>query len=303
MLKIIIPLVILFIIIFEGKTLIKDINIQELKGYIQTIGFTKFLVVLLIGIVCVLPMCFYDISFVQMLKIKVPLKRLIIFAWSSNVFTNFIGLGGIAGAALRTFYYKKYVTDMGGLVKSIAKLTLYNLSGLSILSWFVVFGAFETSLLKTYPWIIYINIGFGLYLPAIALFIYFRNRTGKTYMTLKVQGELLLVSIIEWCFLIVTIWGIAHIIDVPIGLLELAPVFIIAACAGNLSMIPGGLGSFDLIFLMGFSSSHIPTEQLVLVLALYRFSYYVFPWLIGAVLFLRELWVSGWRRKVPSKIG
>jgi phosphatidylglycerol lysyltransferase len=54
-------------------------------------------------------------------------------------------------------------------------------------------------------------------------------------------------------------------------------------------MIPGGMGSFELVFLWGIESLGVESEQMLIVLFLYRVGYYLLPFLIAVFLFLLEV--------------
>ena len=62
-------------------------------------------------------------------------------------------------------------------------------------------------------------------------------------------------------------------------------------------MIPGGLGSFDLIFIWGSEYLGIQNEKIVVLLLLYRIGYLFIPFLVGVFFFLKvywEKWNKGW---------
>ena len=45
--------------------------------------------------------------------------------------------------------------------------------------------------------------------------------------------------------------------------------------------MPGGVGSFDLVVLLGFQYYGIGTENILVILILYRIFYYILPLIIG----------------------
>ncbi len=66
--------------------------------------------------------------------------------------------------------------------------------------------------------------------------------------------------------------------------------FIVAACAGIVSMLPGGIGSFDLMYLLGMEGLGVSSELTLLILLLYRISYFIIPALIGLLSILLYFW-------------
>jgi phosphatidylglycerol lysyltransferase len=67
-------------------------------------------------------------------------------------------------------------------------------------------------------------------------------------------------------------------------------VFIIAAIAGLISMVPGGLGAFDVVFLLGMTQQFdVSKSSVLLALVFYRLAYYILPFFLGLVLSISEL--------------
>ena len=100
------------------------------------------------------------------------------------------------------------------------------------------------------------------------------------------------------------IWFLTFILNIPIELSALIPIFLIASCAGIISMIPGGIGSFDLVFLWGTQSVGIADGKVLFLLILYRIGYFVLPFLFSALLFIKEYW-ERWNRSwdnIPNVI-
>ena len=60
-------------------------------------------------------------------------------------------------------------------------------------------------------------------------------------------------------------------------------VYVIAALAGVVSLVPGGLGSFDLVFLTGLGQYGIDTGVLLPAMLLYRLVYYILPFCLGLI--------------------
>lgn len=291
--KLLIPILLLMLIIFEAEKLFKDFNWTLLHLYMNEVNKIKFLFVCAIGLICLFPMYFYDVILVHMLNINIPKRRLIFYSLSANTFSNFAGFGGVAGATLRTYFYRPYLQKDTPFVSIIAKLALFYLTGLSILCWFIVFRHSNAILLSELSWLKYAVWGMALYTPVFLVIFSVK----KTFWNLKglkrsFVAELLFISVTEWFFLLVCIWAISSVLGVHISIWELYPIVFAASCAGIVSMIPGGVGSFDLVILLGLEMKGIPTEQGLLILMLYRLSYYLIPVVIGTPIALKQLWMK-----------
>ena len=55
-------------------------------------------------------------------------------------------------------------------------------------------------------------------------------------------------------------------------------------------MIPGGLGSFDLVFIWGTQNLLESDEKVLALLIFYRLGYFIIPFIISTVLFIKEYW-------------
>ncbi|HAT4241075.1 TPA: UPF0104 family protein, partial [Clostridium perfringens] len=65
-------------------------------------------------------------------------------------------------------------------------------------------------------------------------------------------------------------------------------VYVRATAVAIVSMVPGGIGTFDLTFIDGFKALGVPIEQTFLVIILYRISYFILPAGIGIILYIHE---------------
>ena len=76
--------------------------------------------------------------------------------------------------------------------------------------------------------------------------------------------------------------------DVADKELQIMGVIIVASIVGLLTMIPGGLGTFDTLVLIGLKNLGINPEIIGATIIIYRLSYYVVPFSIGCFMFLSE---------------
>lgn len=291
--KLLIPILLLMLIIFEAEKLFKDFDWTLLQKYMGEVNKGKFMFICIIGLVCLFPMYFYDVILVHMLKIDIPRRRLIFYSLSANTYSNFAGFGGVAGATLRTYFYRPYLKENTPFISIIAKLALFYLTGLSILCWFIVFRHSNAPLLSEIHWIKYAVWGLALYTPVfLVIFSIKKSFWNLNGLKRSFVLELLLISVTEWFFLLVCIWGIISVLGLHISIWQLYPIVFVASCAGIVSMIPGGVGSFDLVFLLGLEMKGISTEQGLLILMLYRLSYYLIPVMIGTPIALKQVWMK-----------
>lgn len=290
-LKIIFPLILLVLATIEINKFAMDLNIQLLQYEISQIPIATLVFVLLITIGSIFPMFFYDAVIIKILGIKIPKKHLIKQALIVNSFSNLIGFGGIIGVMLRTYFYQKDEFGKGSLLRTIAIVSLFLLTGISLLSWITIVGYRNIPLLVHTKWLYLAVIGVALYLPTLMFITLWREKKNPDpSITIKVKFLLIFVSVLEWSAVLFVFWLLKSVLSISIPFGDLFAIFTVAACAGIVSLIPGGLGSFDLVFIWGVDYLGIQDEKVVVLLLLYRIGYFIIPFLVGAFLFIKAYW-------------
>ncbi len=291
LIKIIFPLCLLVIAMAEIKKFISQLNVELLKNEVDQLHFWMIIIILLITFAAVLPMVLYDVILVRVLGKKVPKIELLEKSFIANSFSNLIGFGGIAGALLRTYFLGRLEQDKRRLLGAIAAVSLFYLTGISVFAWAAAIGFRDFPLFKESKWLYFAVIGMCLYLPVfLAIHSYKAQKDREPLITVKARTNLIIVSIIEWAAVFGAIYCISRIVGVHISAGELFPIYVAAACAGIISMIPGGFGSFDLVFIWGMQGLQIPQEKVLVLLLLYRSGYYIIPFVISFIFFVKLYW-------------
>ncbi|MHC0036374.1 bifunctional lysylphosphatidylglycerol flippase/synthetase MprF [Pseudoneobacillus sp. C159] len=296
-LKIVIPLGLLILIMSEGRKFIGDIDVALIKKHLNDLNSFQMGSILLVGSLGVSTMIFYDFVFAKRFGLAIPKTKLWQYSFTSNAMSNLLGFGGFAGAALRTYFYQKYTKDRMEILKGIAELSLFSLSGLSVLCWVYIFGFSNSVILADYRWLSFAIWGIALYLPAMLIGLLVTKRINLSQKTERIFAiKFVTISTVEWFSIFVIIYIIAMFLNLPVTFPQILSLGIVAASAGLVSMIPGGLGSFDFMMLLGLTEKGIIEEQAILLLVFYRISYYLVPFLIGMFLLIRDGW-----KKVDEK--
>ncbi|MGE7672340.1 bifunctional lysylphosphatidylglycerol flippase/synthetase MprF [Lysinibacillus sp. NPDC094403] len=288
-LKILFPIALLAIAIYEILQTISGMDVQLLRKEVNELQIWELLFILFITFCAITPMIFYDVILVKILGIKINNRILLNHSFIVNTFSNLIGFGGLVGVFLRNYFYSKYKEDKEDLLKSIASVTLFYLTGISLLAWIMYLFFWDFPLLKEVRWLKIAVILVSLYVPIFIVMLIIRNKKAGS-INPKISLQLITTSVTEWVAVFFVIWILTFILMIPIELSNLIPIFLIAACAGIVSMIPGGVGSFDLVFLWGTQSLGIADEKVLFLLILYRVGYFVLPFLVSALLFVKEYW-------------
>lgn len=106
---------------------------------------------------------------------------------------------------------------------------------------------------------------------------------GKTILSL------VLASALDWACVISFFLLVGYILGYNLPIYDVIPLFMIAITIGIISMIPGSLGSFDLIMVSGLVGLGIDKAQALSWLLVFRLFYYILPFCLGVVLFLKNM--------------
>lgn len=283
-LKLIFVLSIIVIVLFELISIGKSISPSELNTILTTIPIWKVGLIAVVGFISVIPMLGYDVVLVNMLGTDIDKRSLYESSWMINTMNNIVGFGGLVSMGLRSEVYGKN-KDGKDVAKALSKILLLLMSGLSIYSFIalLILGTHsDMAYLKQY-WIWL--VGGSLYFPVV-LFLSFMKKDGYIGgMTSSIRLKLVLTSFLEWSGVLFSFILMGKLMGLSFSMIHVIPLFIAATVIGIVSMIPGELGSFDLMMIIGLSALGIQREEVVAWLLVYRLFYYLIPFVIGLVIF------------------
>lgn len=286
--KIIFIFSVILIILRELLTISKTISFNQLGVIFQDIPLWKIALMLLIGLISVLPMLGYDVILNRILG-QHPKKRFLFeSSWMINTINNIAGFGGLISIGLRSEFYGRE-KDGKKVVQALSKILLFLMSGLSIYSLIsfllVTLGHTNDYIQQYWVWL----IGGSLYFPIVLLVSFLKKDNYIGDIDKKTRAGLILTSFMEWTGVLGSFLLIGLLMGVKMNPLQIIPLFIAASVIGIISMIPGELGSFDLLMILGLSALGISREVVVAWILLYRLFYYIIPFLIGMIFFMNNL--------------
>lgn len=289
--KVILPILLMLFAIHELTKIVREANGAQIARQLGSIDVRTLALIAVVPLFLAFPMFFYDFFIMKKLKLKMPIKRLMKESLIINSFSNLIGFGGLVGVLLRTHYFKKPDMDNTTFFKMIASVTLFYLGGISLFADLLLIFFRDIRIFTEHPFLLYVAAFIGLYTPfLIVRAIVQLLRKKMTKHQLLGDVALIFVSICEWLGAFTMLVILTKLLHIDVTLIDLWPMFVIASAAGIVSMIPGGLGSFDLVFIWGATSLNIPSESVLVLLLFYRVGYYAIPFLAGLVLFIRDIW-------------
>ncbi|OTN75999.1 hypothetical protein A5886_001075 [Enterococcus sp. 8G7_MSG3316] len=279
------------IVLSEVLSLSKTISIQQLQSIFASLSVGRVSMMAVIGLLCVVPMIGYDVVLNRILDQHLPKRYLLETSWMINSLNNLAGFGGLISIGLRSQFYGK---DKKGkdIAKALSKIFIYLMFGLSMLSLIglllLVFGPASPFLQQYWIWL----LGGSLYFPIVYLLSLSQKNDYLGNMQQKDRLLLIATSFFEWVGVFTAFASVGWLMGLSFDVWQLLPLFIAASLIGIVSMIPGELGTFDIMMIMGMTAFNVPRESVVVWLLLFRLFYYVIPFLIGVALFSKNIGVS-----------
>lgn len=291
LLKVIFIASVFLFVVNQMANILQGMTWEDLLAFMGQQRRSTLVVMLLLALISVLPMLIYDFVTVEVLEKKgakrIAKKQLFVSAWTTNTVNNLAGFGGIIGATLRTNFYGKD-HDKKKVIATVSKIALFMLTGLSclcLIGLLDVLFVHPASFYRSYwVWL----VGGSLYAPSLFLFILSKKKTLFADFSLRNIAALYIGSIGQWGGALLTFLLIGKLIAIPVSMGTIYPLFIAATLIGMISMVPGGMGTFDVMMILGLAQSGVSKEMAVAWLLYYRLFYYILPFFTGLGLFIHQ---------------
>ena len=288
LIKLVLFISIASLVIVEITRLFKTISFDKIEEILVGLSPIEIICLALFGFMAVAPMIFYDRILNKELHQKQTLSYLLETSWTINSLNNMIGFAGLVDVGLRYSFYGDEERPEKSM-QGISRVIPYFMSGFSMFALiglvFTLIFPISMGIKQYWPAL----LGASLYLP-IVLFVsnrkkwtYFGQLGGKTILSL------VLASVLDWACVISFFLLVGYILGYNLPIYDMIPLFMIAITIGIMSMIPGSLGSFDLIMVSGLVGLGIDKAQALSWLLVFRLFYYILPFCLGVVLFLKNM--------------
>jgi len=257
--KIAFSFLIVLLIYFEGRKELVNLNLAASFSLLRSFDFIKLLLFFIAGSAAVSCMTLYDYFIIKSLKYKISLLKTFRISWISNTFNNFLGFGGLTGAGIRTILYKEENIPNKECLFINVLIVPATTTGLSL---FALLGLFNIlpikPILAEHKWFSIVVISFALYLFVYLLLFKIKWVRKKilpkgisVINSAPLRIELIFASIFEWVGAGLFFWYVISSFIITISPLQVFSILTVAASVGILSLVPGGLGSFDLVSILG----------------------------------------------------
>ncbi|WP_283587207.1 bifunctional lysylphosphatidylglycerol flippase/synthetase MprF [Limosilactobacillus viscerum] len=279
---------VLIFVVHALGSFFKTVQWHQVGVGLANLSWANLIILLVTGCIAVIPMLGYDFAIIHFLPGKFKRSYIIRCGWITNTLTNIAGFGGILGATLRAYFYRENATKKDILL-AISKIAVFLLSGLSILCWIaliIMFGFHDGGHFNQYSiWL----IGGGLYFPVVFYFTMINDNKLFKEVTPKLEGFIVGSSTLEWLFVALFFLLVGWCLGVRENLINVLPLYAVAQVLGVLSMIPGALGSFDVMMIFELSLLGVPRTTIVIWLLLFRIFYYIVPLILAGLMFIHNL--------------
>lgn len=285
-----VSLAILAFIIYSLSKEIQSLDFAKTFLLIRELPIQSLFLMTAVGILAVSAITIYDFLIVRYLKLDIDLFTIFNVSFIASTINNISGLGALTGASIRSVMFKKgdQNTDILDynllLVPSIAV-------GLGVFTLFsLLFYRYLEPIIEKYNFIILAIIGFIIYLASfffVDIVFYKLTKKEKHVNDSKrfiLKLNLLLSSTLQWILSFTLFVIIVKHFDSDIEIAIIFPIYTLGCIATIISMLPGGVGSLDLIVLAGLQSYGVLPEHILASLILYRVFYYFIPLIVSIII-------------------
>ena len=284
------------LILYEGKSQIQSIHPAATLHTMRSIPIRWLSLFFVLGLTASVSMVLYDVLGMKVFRYEIDKKDLFSISFVSNSLNTLLGFGGLTGASVKTLLLKKKQIEPKEMLSYNGIQMTAAATGLSVFAILALLNFKNISpILIQHKWLIICLIGFSLYL----IFYFFIDRFIKQFRTwsddfgalrlMKLRFGLLVVSILEWLLAGVLFFALVTYFHQDQSFLDILSVFAIASAAGILSLLPGGVGSFDLIAVIGLQMMGLSPNEALTSIILYRIFYYILPSGISIIIFSMQV--------------
>ncbi|WP_246130067.1 lysylphosphatidylglycerol synthase domain-containing protein [Nitrospirillum pindoramense] len=302
-------LVLLGLVVLAVRHVARDFRPAEVWAYVQLLPWAR--VAQAAGLVAgaYMVMTLYDVSALKYLGIKLPYRTVGLGSFAGYAISNNVGFAVISGGSVR---YRVY--SVAGLsAADIAKIVVFSTTTFTLGITFT--GALGVAIgpevgagmLNVPAWLLQgvaglVLAGLGAMTVAAAV-THKPMRLWRWSVALPSSGVMLsqiVIASLEILLSAAALWTLLPA-ESSVGFMEFTALFCAGLAIAIVSHVPGGLGVFETILLLGLRD-HGPAGGAIGALLAYRFLYYVLPLVLAGLLLL--VWeiradhgpVAAWRR-------
>lgn len=284
-------LVIVCIALYVMYNTLRTISLSDVITSLRALSATSLMLGFVITALSYLTVTGYDVIALVHIKRKLPYSRAALSAFLASTFGNNIGFAILTGTSIRYRIYSPLglsSLDIAGISSMCALTTMLGMS--FVFSIAIQFGGDDLSSTGTLIPVDYLKIASTLILSLIGVYLAYSLYRPITFRsqnwTFRMPGT---GTVLTQIFLATTNLSlVASLIfvllpdDTDVSYLGFLGVFAMALIAGSASNVPGGIGVFESVILLGLPE--VPPAALLGSILLFRCIYYLTPLAIAAIL-------------------
>jgi len=235
---------------------------------------------------------FYDLLAFRYIKQKLSYSRIFFTSLVSYIFGNNIGMSVLSSGTVRFRFYSSTGISSIDIVKIITFTATTFWIGIITLAGIVfVIEPVNSPAILQIPFISLRPVGIILLCTIAAyltLTVFYRKPFSFRDWEFELPDWKIALGQIAVSF---TDWSIAGVVlylllpeSIQLSYMAFIPLFLLAQISGLISHVPGGIGVFETVIMLLLSGQGV-TSEILSSLILYRFIYYLCPFLIGLILF------------------
>jgi phosphatidylglycerol lysyltransferase len=201
--------------------------------------------------------------------------------------TNFLAVGPLAGPALRLHFYRRAGLDVGGVLRGLAGVYAGMFSGL--VAWIVaMFAPLSGPIGESWVRALFAALAAPIVSVAIGVALG-RFRSEYARGDWRAFAYLGWVGAAEWGLVVSVFALVGRAIGIVESFEEMARTFFIGHVVGTVSLLPGGLGSADTVWLKLHVADGRSASTAAAHVLLFRLVYTILPWALSCPLAFK-LW-------------
>lgn len=272
------------VVIVVARSVLTDLSAEKMKAIFAEVPPWHLAGLGVLGLAAFSATGLYDLIAARHLDAPVRARDAARVGLTAQAFTNFAGMGGLTGGAIRTREYVALGAGHASAVGVSASVWASNTLGLLVLlAATAPLAERIDARLVLVPLVAVAYIPIFLFAGRIHVGKLDLRRTVHAAMPMREKLGLLAASTADWAAAGLFFWACVRMFGADVDPWHALFVYSMATIVGLLSFLPSGLGSFDVTVLVLFGNMGVDTSSMALALIVFRVAYYVVPWLIALV--------------------
>jgi uncharacterized membrane protein YbhN (UPF0104 family) len=272
---------------------VKEVDFREVWAYLDSLPLWKVVDALALTAAGYAVLTLYDVAALKYLKVKVPYPTVALASFCGYAISNNVGWAVISGGSVRFRVYSAAGLSPSTIAKVVViSTTTFTLGVIFTGSIGMLLGPHPVASLLSLPdWVVQAVAGAALAVLAVVCVISAVTRRPVQFWRWRFElpsGGIVLSQIII-ASVEILISGAALWLLLPdqhgASFWEFLGIYCAALVVAMISHVPGGLGVFETILLLGLSAQGSAGSVLGALLA-YRFLYYVVPLMVAGLTLL-----------------